>query len=110
MKRASHKLKALIGAMEAEDAPEVLSSTYGGAGERWWDADEDHLFSWTTPILHAARSGNVEIFDSVVEAIRNLRLSPDQVILDNKVSEGFRRLFTELAQLFGSIKCRCAYQ
>ena len=100
-----NKVNTLIGSMGTEEALEALSSTYGGARERWWDADEDHLFSWTSPILHAARSGNnVEIFDSVVAAIRNLNLSPDQVILDNKVSEGFRRLFTELAQLFGSIK------
>ena len=89
------RVRALIEPMGEEEALEALSTTYGGAGEGGWDADEDHLFSWTSPILHAARSGNLKMFDSVVEAMRNLNLSTDhQVILDTIVREGLRRLFT----------------
>ena len=88
------RVRALIEPMGEEEALEALSTTYGGAGEPGWDADENHLFSWTSPILHAARSGNLEIFDSVVEKMRKLNLSTDQVILDTIVREGLRRLFT----------------
>ena len=72
------RVEALIGTMVPEEALEALSTTYGGAEGSYLDADEDDLFSWTSPVLHAARSGNLAIFESVVAVI--WKLSPDQVI------------------------------
>ena len=54
-----------------------LTTTYGG-GDIWNEADKDNLFRGTSPILHAARSGNLAVFKSVMKAME-AKLSREQV-------------------------------
>ena len=76
-------------------AVDILTTTYGG-GFFYWEEDEDDLFSGTYPILHAARSGNLAVFDSVMKAME-AKLSREQVTSHTiKLSFGYlesRRLY-----------------
>ena len=58
-------------------AVEELTTTYGGG---LWsrEADRYDLSKGTSPILHAARSGNLAVFESVMKAMQ-AKLSREQV-------------------------------
>ena len=68
-------------------AVDALTTTYGGVhttyadGRIAYEADKDSLFRGTSPILHAARSGNLAVFESVMKAME-ATLSREQVTTD----------------------------
>ena len=59
-------------------AVDELTTTYGGYPYSSFLADGDNLFKGTSPILHTARSGNLAVFKSVMNAMQT-KLSREQV-------------------------------
>ena len=59
-------------------AVDELTTTYGGHLYNPYRPDRDDLFGVTSPILHAARSGNLAVFESVMKAMQ-AKLSQEQV-------------------------------
>ena len=59
-------------------AVDELTTTYKGVLCNPSEADENDLFEGTSPILHAARSGNMAVFDSAMKAMQ-AKLSREQV-------------------------------
>ena len=83
MKRAvqSGDPKAVDNLMECLSdtlAVDELTTTYGGHASDRYVADKDNLFGDTSPILHAAGSGNLAVFKSVMKAMQ-AKLSREQV-------------------------------
>lgn len=73
--RQSREVEYLLARMSDEEAIGQLTSTYGQGRDR---PDHNGLYQGTTPILHAARSGNIAILFSVFQAMR-ARLTTQQV-------------------------------
>lgn len=83
----SEAVKRLLANKSPRDRLQILSRKYGGRadskfpgdGSRVWQYTEhDHLlYGGTSPILHAALKGDVEIFWEIAEAIRTNQLAVD---------------------------------
>ena len=71
----SDEVEALLGQMACAEVTDCFTTTYG-LGIGW--PDDDGLFEGTTPILHAARSGNPDVFSSVIRTMQ-AKLGPQQV-------------------------------
>ena len=69
------EVEALCGHMTCTEVTDCLATTYGLGVVK---ADDDGLLEGVTPILHAARSGNPDVFSSVIRAMR-ANLNPQQV-------------------------------
>ena len=69
------EVEDLLARMSDEEAIGQLTSTYGQGRDR---PDDNGLYQGTTPILHAARSGNTAILSSVFQAMQ-ARLTTQQV-------------------------------
>ena len=73
--------KAVDDLMESlSDTLEVdeLTTTYGDGTFRVEEDKENILFKGTSPILHAARSGNLPVFKAVMKAMQS-KLSQEKV-------------------------------
>jgi len=71
-----NNVEDLLKPMSKIEAIDCLTSTYGLGKEQ---PDDDGLFEGTTPILHAARSGEPEVFLALLSAMR-ARLDLQQVM------------------------------
>lgn len=63
----SEEIEDLLGTMNDAEITHRLTSTYG-RGEDY--PDDDGLYEGTTPVIHAARSGKLDIFSSNFRAMR----------------------------------------
>ena len=71
----SDEVEALLGQMTCAEVTDCFTTTYGLGIDR---PDDDGLYQGATPILHAARSGNPDVFSSVIRTMR-AKLGPQQV-------------------------------
>lgn len=71
-----NKIEDLLKPMSEIEVIDCLTSTYGLGKE---ETDDDGLVQGTTPILHAAMSGNLEVFLAVLSVMR-ARLGLQQVM------------------------------
>ena len=69
------EVEALLGQMTCAEVTDCFTTTYGLGIYR---PDDDGLFEGTTPILNAARSGNPDLFSSVLRTMK-AKLGPQQV-------------------------------
>lgn len=63
----SDEVEGLLGTMNDAEITHYLASTYGQGRDF---LDDDGLYEGTTPVIHAARSGNPDIFASIIRAMR----------------------------------------
>ena len=69
------EIEALLGQMTCAEVTDCFTSTYGLGIDM---PDDDGLFEGTTPILHAARSSNPDVFSSIIRTMQ-AKLGPQQV-------------------------------
>ena len=66
--------KSWLDAMSSVEAIEELTKTYGGVQNEEVEAklvaDENGLYQGTSPILHAAKTGNTSMFSAILDAMR----------------------------------------